>query len=83
MKASTCPLPAASLNNPRLSVHSGVCGSASYLSPEAVDIKREMEPSVLNQDLLSIKGQKNITTGTEETGHASKVLTRCSDEAMA
>lgn len=34
-------VPAASLNNPVLSVHSGVCGSASALSPEAVDTKRE------------------------------------------
>lgn len=34
-------VPAASLNNPVLSVHSGACGSASALSPEAVDTKRE------------------------------------------
>lgn len=39
-------LPAASLNNPVQSVHSGVCGSASSLSPEAVDTKRERETYV-------------------------------------
>lgn len=40
-------LPAASLNNPVLFVHSGVCGSASFLSPEAVDIKRKEEPCMV------------------------------------
>lgn len=37
-------VPAAFLNNPVLFAHSGVGGSASSLSPEAVDIKREEEP---------------------------------------
>lgn len=34
-------IPAASLNNPVRSVHSGACGSASALSPEAVETERE------------------------------------------
>lgn len=48
-------LPAASLNNPVLSVHSGVCESASSLSPEAVETKTE---EWLYLDLLNIQSQK-------------------------
>lgn len=54
-------LPAASLNNPALFVHSGVCGSASSLSPEAVDIKREDETCMVIRFLL-MPGDKTQKT---------------------
>lgn len=50
-------LPAASLNSPALFVHSGVCGSASSLSPEAVDIKRGRGVVYGNQVVLLIRGK--------------------------
>lgn len=69
------PLPAASLNNPVLFVHSGVCGSASSLFPEAVDIKREEGPCMVIRFLLNIRGQiQKMISSMEDTGHASRFL---------
>lgn len=63
-------LPAASLNNPMQSVHSGVCGSASSLSPEAVNKKEWRTYVAFKFDSLL----EYVISSVYDAGHAADYI---------